>query len=209
MHQSPIQPSERTSAPIKVAVLSDDALLRNALASLLGQQEGVEVTPLEGADVALWDPGADQRSVEPKLGQLKDLGAPAVALLPDADHAQRAIHAGARGVILRDRVGPHLISALHAVRGGLTVLDTSLADDLIANGHHGNGDGELVEELTSREREVIQLMSEGLSNKQIAKRLDISEHTAKFHIGRILAKLDADTRTEAVVRAVRHGLVML
>jgi len=199
-HNNPL-PLERTDTPIKVAVVSDDALLRSALASLLDQRGDVEVTPIEGADVTLWDPGADAEKVSHKLEQLAGFTVPVLALLPDPQQAQQAIGAGARGVILRDRVGPQLISALRAVRGGLTVLDTSLADDLI--GHHGHLDGlpSLAEELTPREREVVELLAEGLSNKRVARRLDISEHTAKFHIGRILEKLDADTRTEAVVRA--------
>jgi len=207
-HNNPL-PLERTDAPIKVAVVSDDALLRSALASLLDQRGDVEVTPLDGADVALWDPGADSDKVVGKLDQLGNFVAPVLALLPDPQQAQRAIGAGARGVILRDRVGPHLISALRAVRGGLTVLDTSLADDLIRRDAGLGGMPALAEDLTPREREVVQLLAEGLSNKQVAKRLSISEHTAKFHIGRILDKLDADTRTEAVVRALRYGLVSL
>jgi two-component system, NarL family, nitrate/nitrite response regulator NarL len=63
--------------------------------------------------------------------------------------------------------------------------------------------------LTAREHEVVQLMAEGLSNKQIADRLGISSHTAKFHVNAVLAKLDASTRTEAVVRALQRGVVML
>ena len=165
------------------------------------------MTTLESAEVALWDPGADVGRVEQKLSELAKLPTPTVALLPDASQAQRAIAAGARGVILRDRVGPHLVSALRAVRGGLTVLDPALADELLPN--RAMREDVPVEDLTVREREVVQLMAEGLSNKLIAKRLDISGHTAKFHIGRILGKLDADTRTEAVVRALRHGLVSL
>jgi DNA-binding NarL/FixJ family response regulator len=119
-----------------------------------------------------------------------------------------ALGAGAKGVLLRDRVGPHLVSALRAVRGGLTVLDAAISDRLVGPREPAEPPP-TVGELTSREREVVQLLAEGLSNKEIAQRLDISEHTAKFHIGRILGKLDADSRTEAVVRAVRWGLVML
>jgi DNA-binding CsgD family transcriptional regulator len=63
--------------------------------------------------------------------------------------------------------------------------------------------------LTLREREVLAAMADGASNKVIARRLGISFHTAKFHVASILAKLDADTRTEALARAARRGLVML
>ncbi|MEZ4437770.1 MAG: response regulator transcription factor [Polyangiaceae bacterium] len=205
-------PLERTDTPIKVAVVTDDALLRSALASLLSREADLEVTSLAGADVALWDPGVDAAQVVDKLGELDRMSAPCLALLPEpppelgSDYAQRVIGAGARGVILRERVGPHLLSALRAVRGGLTVLDPQLAGALV---DRGPAMPPLAEALTSREVEVVQLLAEGLSNKQVAKELGISEHTAKFHIGRILEKLDAGTRTEAVVRALRYGLADL
>jgi two-component system, NarL family, nitrate/nitrite response regulator NarL len=207
MSHNPPVPFERTDTPIKVAVLTDDTLLRSALASLLDQFGQVEVCALSGAEVALWDPGADASKVFAKLAELAEVKAPVLALLPDAEQAQNALGAGARGVILRDRVGPQLVSALRAVRGGLTVLDTPLADSFVTSPTRGMPP--LAEALTAREREVVQLLAEGLSNKQVARRLSISEHTAKFHIGRILAKLDSDTRTEAVVRALRYGLVEL
>ena len=67
----------------------------------------------------------------------------------------------------------------------------------------------LVEPLTPREMEVLQLLAQGLANKAIAERLGISDHTAKFHVNAILGKLDAESRTEAIVQAVRLGLVIL
>lgn len=70
-------------------------------------------------------------------------------------------------------------------------------------------DSALVEALTPREREVLELLAEGLSNKDIGRALGISEHTAKFHVNALLGKLDAQTRTEAVVRALRLGLLHL
>jgi DNA-binding NarL/FixJ family response regulator len=70
-------------------------------------------------------------------------------------------------------------------------------------------DGVPLEELTAREMEVLQLLAEGLPNKSIAQRLDISEHTVKFHVNSILRKLEAQSRTEAVVQATRLGLILL
>lgn len=217
MSKNPTIPLDKASRPIRVAVISDDALLRTALSNALDRGGDVEVAELERADVALWDPGSDARQLEAKLADLSRLETPTLALLPHPSQAQLVLGAGARGVMLRDRVEPALgrlddedrtptplISALRAVQGGLTVLDGALAEHLVGREPEG-----LHEDLTAREREVVTLMVEGLSNKQIARRLTISEHTAKFHIGRILAKLDADTRTEAVVRALRFGLVSL
>ena len=196
-----------TEAMMRVAVVSDDDVLGATLSTFLDQQGDVEVTALSLADVALWDSGADAHTVGTKLGEIAELNAPALALLPDAAQASAALGAGARGVILRNSDGASLVSALRAVRGGLTVLDGQLAGSLISP--ERSEQTTTFEPLTVRETEVIQLLAEGLSNKQIARRLTISEHTAKFHIGRILAKLDADTRTEAVVRALRHGVVAL
>jgi DNA-binding NarL/FixJ family response regulator len=68
---------------------------------------------------------------------------------------------------------------------------------------------ELAEPLTRREREVLQMLAAGLGNKEIASRLDISDHTAKFHVGSILGKLGAASRTEAVALGIRRGLVLL
>ena len=113
--------------------------------------------------------------------------------------------------MLRDQVGPGIHAALAAVRSGLTVMDTSLATSLVPNqpvpstGTPGKGKGEL----TEREKQVVQLLSEGLSNKLIADRLGISDHTAKFHVNGVMMKLGASTRTEAVVEAMRRGLVKL
>ena len=67
----------------------------------------------------------------------------------------------------------------------------------------------LVEPLSARELEVLRRMAEGLANKQIARELEISEHTVKFHVNAVLGKLGAQSRTEAVVRATRAGLILL
>lgn len=199
-------PPRPTLTPLRVAVLSDDALLRAALASLI-EQGGVEVTPPARAEVVLFDPGADETKIAGKLAAVDDLTAPALVLVPDAATARIAFEAGASGVLLRDRVGSDLVSALSAVRSGLRVLDVALGDELLPR--RSRTPAAPLEPLTAREQEVVSLMAQGLSNRLIARRLGISEHTAKFHIGRILDKLDAGTRTEAVVRALRYGMVML
>jgi DNA-binding NarL/FixJ family response regulator len=204
---NPPRRQERTLDPLRVAVLSDDALLRAALASLI-EQNGVDITPAASAQVALFDPGADETKVPAKLVALDDISIPVLVLVPDAAMARLALEAGAAGVVLRDRVGTHLVSALDAVRAGLRVLDIALGDELLPHRTSAGPNAPLVP-LTAREEEVVGLLAQGLSNRQIARRLGISEHTAKFHIGRILDKLDAGTRTEAVVRALRHGMLML
>ena len=195
--------------PIKVSLLTDDALLRAGLTSLLAQAGTIEVVDRDRAEVALWDAGTDTAKALARLAEVRALTMPVVAIVGDASHVAPALAAGARGVIMRDRVGPDLHAALAAVRSGLTVMDAALASSLVpaaaATVAPAKGRGEL----TERERQVVQLLSEGLSNKLIADRLGISDHTAKFHVNGVMMKLGSSTRTEAVVEAMRRGLVRL
>jgi DNA-binding NarL/FixJ family response regulator len=134
---------------------------------------------------------------------------PAVAVVGDQSHVAPALAAGARGVVLRDQVGPGIHAALAAVRSGLTVMDAQLAESLVPAQPVPQSNGKGRGSLTERERQVVQLLSEGLSNKLIADRLGISDHTAKFHVNGVMMKLGASTRTEAVVEAMRRGLIRL
>lgn len=132
--------------------------------------------------------------------------------------------AGIRAVLPRSVTRGELIAAIEAVAVGLFVVHPADADLLPAfrprEAEAGSGaspnfhtappmNGELVEPLTRREIEVLQLLASGLVNKEIASRLQISEHTAKFHVASILAKLGAATRTEAVTLGIRRGLVTI
>jgi DNA-binding NarL/FixJ family response regulator len=207
MTRNPNLPIAAVSDPIKVALLSDDPLLRAGLSSLLAQLGSIDVVERDRAEVALWDAGVDASKTLARLAELRTLPMPVVAVVGDAAHVAPALAAGARGVVLRDQVGPGIHAALAAVRSGLTVMDTQLASSLVPNQppREPKGRGEL----TERERQVVQLLAEGLSNKLIADRLGISDHTAKFHVNGVMMKLGASTRTEAVVEAMRRGLIKL
>ncbi|MCX5743253.1 MAG: response regulator transcription factor [Proteobacteria bacterium] len=194
--------------PIKVALLTDDPLLRAGLGSLLAQNGAISVVDAKLAEVALWDAGIDASKLLARLGELRAFTMPVVAVVSDVSHVAPAIAAGARGVVLRDHVGPGIHAALAAVRSGLTVMDTELASSLVpapVPPREAKGRGEL----TERERQVVQLLAEGLSNKLVADRLGISDHTAKFHVNGVMMKLGSSTRTEAVVEAMRRGLIRL
>lgn len=206
---------------VRVAVVGDDPLAVSALARRLSAEPDapeavVEVAPVEalGAvlerrapDVLLWDLGLDPRAGIERLHALAPAAVPIVALLGDDDVAGDAWDAGARGLVGRDAAGGRLTAALRAAALGLTPLDESIAESLLRA--RSARPEELVEPLTARELEVLRLLAEGLSNKAVAARLGISEHTAKFHVNSILGKLGADGRTEAVVRATRLGLIAL
>ena len=205
----PNYPIVAITDPIKVALLTDDPLLRAGLSSLLAQIGSIDVVDRDAAEVALWDAGVDADKTLAKLAELRELPMPTVAVVRDQSLVGPALAAGARGVVLRDQVGPGIQAALAAVRSGLTVMDSALAEGLVPASpvHTTNGKGR--GELTERERQVVQLLSEGLSNKLIADRLGISDHTAKFHVNGVMMKLGASTRTEAVVEAMRRGLIRL
>ena len=202
---------------LRVLVVAEDPLVRGGLAALLADGDGyalagatapdVRLADTAGAfeaDVALCDLGFGE-AAPPSLTALADLDLPLVALLPDVGLAADAWHAGARGLLLRGQGAEAIIAALFAVQQGLVALDPALADDAIALREPPPP----ADPLTPREREVLDLLAEGLPNKLIADRLQISEHTVKYHVGALLGKLGAQSRTEAVMRAARLGLVVV
>ncbi|MEI9940864.1 MAG: response regulator transcription factor [Pseudomonadota bacterium] len=193
-------------------MIAEDPLVRSGLVSLLGFEQGFAVAGqasapddalggISSAELMLWDVGS--RAAAPRSAVLDRL--PTLALVRDEEAALELLRAGALGVLLRSAEGERLLAALRAVATGLGVFDPALLRTLLA-ARAAPQDGLL---FTPREAEVLSLMAEGLSNKLIADRLKISEHTAKFHVNAILNKLDAETRTEAVVSAARRGLLML
>jgi DNA-binding NarL/FixJ family response regulator len=120
--------------------------------------------------------------------------------------------AGVRGLLWRNATAEQMVAAAQAINQGLAVLDTGLVDRLMPDEETlmaAAGLEALSEPLTPREHEVLQLLAEGLTNKAIAQQLAVSEHTVKFHVTAIMSKLDAQSRTEAVVRATRLGLFIL
>ena len=206
MTRNPQLPIRSVTEPIKVALLTDDPLLRAGLSSLLAQVGSIDVVDRDSAEVALWDAGTDGEKALARLAEIRSLPFPTVAVIGDQAQVSPALAAGARGVVLRDQVGPGIQAALAAVRNGLTVVDTALAEQLVPPAPKpSTGKGQL----TERERQVVQLLADGLSNKLIADRLGISDHTAKFHVNGVMMKLGASTRTEAVVEAMRRGLIRL
>jgi NarL family two-component system response regulator YdfI len=129
--------------------------------------------------------------------------------VPAAAWLNRSIRAGVRGILPSECEPELLVTALEAVSGGLVVIHPRELQTVHTAGRAALEAPEVIEPLTSREREVLQMLSEGLGNKEIASRLRISEHTVKFHVASILGKLGAATRTEAVSVALRRGLILL
>lgn len=121
-----------------------------------------------------------------------------------------ALRAGIRAVLPNDTSPDQLAAALQAVSSGLVVLHPANVHSAVPAASVATRSlNELVEPLTPRESEVLQMLASGLGNKEIAAKLAISEHTVKFHVASILGKLGAATRTEAVSLGIRRGLVLL
>jgi DNA-binding NarL/FixJ family response regulator len=102
----------------------------------------------------------------------------------------------------REAAPEQIVAALYAASAGLVAIPAESSSLVVPAATES-----VAENLTPREMETLEMLAEGLSNKQIAARLSISEHTAKFHVNSILGKLNAATRTEAVMRGLRTGLL--
>jgi DNA-binding NarL/FixJ family response regulator len=200
---------------LQVIATSPDPLARAGLAALVSARaelalvgegsprDAARLSAAAPAAVVLFDQGG--RGDVAGMADVAASGAALVALAPDDEAAAGALRAGARAVLLRGAAPDAVTAAVLAAARRLVVLDGALADVFLRT----PGPTESAEPLTAREREVLALLAEGLGNKAIAAHLDISEHTAKFHVNSILGKLGASTRAEAIVRAARMGLVLL
>ena len=194
-------------------------------AEIAGEAAGVEALApdsrgvLGGADVVVIDVPAEATASD--LAPLAAEGEAAPIILgPVAGEEGLAglLRGRAWAYLPRDASGEALVAAVAAVAAGLTVVEPGLAERLqgaaagdlgTAHGRTGGGGDGPIEALTPREREVLQLVAAGLPNKQIARRLAVSDHTVKFHVAAVLAKLGAASRTEAVNVGLRRGLVAL
>ena len=207
--------------PTRVFVVAPTPMARAGLRSMLAAVEGagVEVVGDSGPPA---DPGsgsafstaevvlvADEDLLEEAALAVSEDGTQGLVLLSDEEGAARlprSLPLGGWGVVHTDASPEELGAAVAAVAQGLVVLPRTVADGALAETPVAE---ELSEPPTAREGEVLGLLARGLSNKQIARELGISEHTVKFHISSLYAKLGVGNRAEAVSRGARHGLISL
>jgi NarL family two-component system response regulator YdfI len=202
---------------IRVFVLARSTVVRTGLESIVQSSSVLELAgasdwarfgqpDLHSADVLLADLGEVESDVMQSLGRL---AIPVVLLVEawDQDVLNAALRSGIRGVISAESGSDEIEGALQAVSSGLVAITPTAFAILL--GEARQPAQALAEPLSDRETEVLSLIAEGLSNKIIAYRLNISEHTVKTHVTAILAKMGAASRTEAVAQAIRRGLVML
>jgi two-component system, NarL family, response regulator YdfI len=167
-----------------------------------------------GADIILVEASAEQLEVVIDSLTSSELASEANVVLLSDDSEPRgfaeAMRAGVRAFLPGDLPRDQLLVALEAVAAGLVVLHPAEVDAMFpATDPVPRALPELAEPLTPREIEVLQMLASGLGNKEIATRLEISEHTVKFHVASILGRLGAGSRTEAVSLGFRRGLVLL
>jgi DNA-binding NarL/FixJ family response regulator len=202
---------------IRLLIVADDPLARAGLATALAELPGVQVVgqtagdeglptmlPVYRPDVVLWDLGWEALELPEMLG---DTPTPVLALLPGEELASDVWAAGVEGLLDRNSRPEALGAALAAIGQGLRVVEPGFAAVLSATERPTALPVEA--ELTRREQQVLRLLAEGMTNKAIAQELQVSDHTVKFHVNAIMSKLDAQSRTEAVVKATRLGLLLL
>ncbi|MET9389486.1 response regulator transcription factor [Streptomyces sp. NPDC006624] len=207
---------------IRVLVVDDHQVVRRGLRTFLEVQDDIEVVgeAADGAegveragelhpDVILMDvkmPGMD--GVE-ALRRLRELDNPARVLVVTSFTEQRtvvpALRAGAAGYVYKDVDPDALAGAIRSVHAGHILLQPEVAGALLSQEGANSGPGR-AGSLTDREREVLGLIADGRSNREIARALVLSEKTVKTHVSNILMKLDLADRTQAALWAVRHGV---
>jgi DNA-binding NarL/FixJ family response regulator len=144
--------------------------------------------------------------------RLRDLGVKArvvfLTMHRDVAYARRAMEAGAAGFVLKHSVASELVTAVREALRGQTYVTPLIAGELLQSYREGDsGPGDPVRRLTSRQREVLQLIAEGRSAKEVAAVLNISTRTAEFHKARILEALGLQTTADLVQYAIRHGII--
>ncbi|MEU6095763.1 response regulator transcription factor [Streptomyces sp. NPDC047079] len=207
---------------IKVLLVDDHQVVRRGLRTFLEVQDDIEVVgeASDGAegvaraqelapDVVLMDvkmPGMDGIDA---LRRLRELDHPARVLIVTSFTEQRtvvpALRAGAAGYVYKDVDPDALAGAIRSVHAGHILLQAEVAGALLSQDETNSGQGR-GGSLTEREREVLTLIADGRSNREIARALVLSEKTVKTHVSNILMKLDLADRTQAALWAVRHGV---
>jgi DNA-binding NarL/FixJ family response regulator len=214
------------SDPIRVIVVDDQTLMRTGFRMILDAQPDIEVVgeAIDGGDavrrfdelapdVVVMDVRMPAMDGIEATRRLTDREPPARVLILTTfdldEHVYEALRAGASGFLLKDRPPEELVAAVRVVASGEALLAPSVTRRLIAEFAARPSPMARIEldELTSREREVLVLMARGLSNSDIARSLYVAETTVKTHVGRVLYKLRLRDRAQAVVLAYESGLV--
>lgn len=198
----------------RLLIAAPSAVVRAGLETLVAGDPAVEVAgsfaDLSSVEALRPDVVLAALPVE-ELAPPADGVAPAIVLLSaDAQPAwsSEVLRLGVRAMLPRDAAPAEVLAAVEAASTGLAVVDPHDLEALLSASNPTAASAESTV-LTPRELEVLRLMAEGAANKNIAWKLGISEHTVKFHVASILAKLNASTRTEAVAIGIRKGMILI
>jgi len=214
-------PVEVTTPPVRVFLLDDHEIVRRGIADLLETEPDIVVVgeagtaaealrriPAAQPDVAVLDARLpdgsgidvcrDIRSSQPSVRCL------ILTSYDDEDAIFAAVMAGASGYLLKQIRGTSLVDAIRQVAAGKSLLDPSVTERLLARLRDGQPRDERLASLTEREREILNLIAEGLTNRQIGERLFLAEKTVKNYVSALLAKLGLQRRTQAAVYGVQH-----
>lgn len=213
---------------IRILLIDDHSLFRTGIRLLLQRYpefdivgeaadglEGIKRARALAPDVILLDlnmPGLSGLATLQLLAQdVPDCAVLVLTVSEDAEDLGQALQAGASGYLLKNVDGDALVAAIHKVAAGEATIADEMTGKLVEQFRRrvdpAPGGGGQRDRLTPREREIVQCLARGESNKLIARNLDLSESTVKIHVQNILKKLDLSSRVQVAVYAVEHGLL--
>ncbi|MGM0414524.1 MAG: response regulator [Bacillota bacterium] len=207
----------------KVLVADDHELVREGICKLLDLFDNIEIVGEAGdgleavskvrehlPDLVLLDLNMPRMNGINAIRKIKEISPEIKVIIltihDDEEYIYKVTSAGAEGFIQKDITSEELQDAINRVLDGETVFPRTVAQDLDTDGEKATDYDEL---LSNREHEVLGLLARGMSNREIAEELYISEKTVKNHVSNILRKLDVNDRTQAVIKSLKYGLVKL
>lgn len=208
----------------EVIIVDDHKMIREGLKQLLELEDNISVVGMasdgeeclsllkkEKADLLLLDINMPNKNGLDILKEIKDTKIDIKVIMltvhNEVDYLLRAIEMGADGYVLKDVGSAELVHAIETVMSGESYIQPDMIPMLNSKMVVRNSDKEKIKNLTKRELEVLILVSEGMFNKEIANKLNISERTVKNHISSIFKKIDVADRTQAAVFAIRNSLI--
>lgn len=210
--------NKQESRPIRILIVDDHPVVRAGLASMLATQPGIEVTGAVSSgeealakarrdmpDLLLLDLRMPGMSGIDTLHALREMKAAARVIILTSfemdENIYRAVQAGAQGYLLKDTSQRQMLEAITTVHAGKRYIPREIAARLAERMLRSN--------LTARELEILEMLAKGLTNKQIANVLTISDNTVRNHVNSIIEKLEVSDRTEAVVVAMQQGILQI
>src|SRR3954452_12140504 len=200
---------------LRLLIVDDHPVVRQGIRALLERElDGVEITDApspeaalenaggEAPDVVIFDPRSSGGDVEETVASLRRRLSSAIVVFTSNGGARllaEALKAGVKGYVRKDSPPEDLVRAIRAARSGDFYVDPALSSTIVLE----EGD----RTLTARQREILQMLADGMQTEAVARKLGLSTETVRTHTKRILAKLHADTRTQAVAIAIRNGLI--